>query len=53
MFRVFTKDVISGYSKQDVWARGEVAVTGIFGPNRTYKVIVIGYLSVPVYYYYY
>ena len=37
-FLVFPKDVISGYSKQDVWARGEGAVTGIFGPNRTYKV---------------
>ena len=34
---VFPKDFISGYSKQDVWARGEGCLTGIFGPNRTYK----------------
>ena len=38
----FPKDFISGYSKQEAWARGEGAVTGIFGPNRTYKV---GYSS--------
>ena len=31
----FPKDEISGYSKQDVWARGEGDVTGIFGPKRT------------------
>ena len=36
----FPKDVISGYSKQEAWARGKGDVTGIFGPNRTYKVQV-------------
>ena len=40
------KDFISGYSKQDVWARGEGAVTGIFGPNLTDSGL-FGLLSVP------
>ena len=36
-FHVFPKDEISGYSKQDVRARCEGGLTGIFGPKRTYK----------------
>ena len=44
---IFPKDVISGYSKQEAWARGEGDVTGIFGPNRTY--ILISYSSLLMY----
>ena len=32
---IFPKYFISGYFKQEAWARGEGAVTGIFGPNLT------------------